>query len=200
MGSEDLRLRENWQSASGNLAQEKERIFLGLFSDLFTGSEYDVEPQPREFKNIYFNLPLLGRDISHVYVPPPGEYRRHGFTPDFSIANTHTGKRIYVELKRQDGWVEGKPRSAGRGNAHERMGKYFTPGLRNALTESSGIVGDDILPFWIVFCGDITRDPCRVREITFWFQKYTDNFFFWRDNDIESIGRHFIDRIVPHLE
>ena len=61
--------------------------------------------------------------------------RGWGVSPDFSITNTRTGKILFGEIKRQDGWVEGKDPSAGRGNAHERMCKLFTPGLLNAYRE-----------------------------------------------------------------
>ena len=57
------------------------------------------------------------------------------------------------------------------------------------------------LPFWIVFQGDITRDPCRVREITYWFDKYKANYYFWR-NSKEPIGliEHFEKYIAPLLD
>ena len=51
------------------------------------------------------------------------------------LNNIKTKKTIYVEVKRQDGWVEGKERKAGRGNAHERSNKFFTPGLQRLLRE-----------------------------------------------------------------
>jgi hypothetical protein len=86
-------------------------------------------------------------------------------------------KTIYVEVKRQDGWVKGKPRSAGRGNAHERSCKFFAPGLQKIMKEK-GNLGDNVLPFWTVFQGDITRDPCRVREITLWYDNYKAHYFF----------------------
>ena len=57
------------------------------------------------------------------------------------------------------------------------------------------------LPFWIVFQGDITRDPCRVREITFWFDEYKANYFFWRDTkNVDSLIEHFETYIAPLLE
>jgi hypothetical protein len=68
-----------------------------------------------------------------------------------------TEKTLYVEVKRQDGWVENKKQSAGRGNVHERSCKYFTPGLIEIMQKKGKISG--ILPFWVVFIGDITRDP-----------------------------------------
>ena len=196
MASSHLRLRANWQRLSGHLASVAEQDFAGLFNKLLIGTDYVIASRPKDFDNIYYAYPLLGRDEGQVY-DPQTEYQ-HGFVPDFSITNKITCKRIYVEVKRQDGWVEGKPRSAGRGNAHERSCKYFTPGLMKILREKSGI--QDVLPFWIVFRGDITRDPCRVREVTCWFNEYTNNFFFWRDNDPNSLGLHFIKHIAPHLD
>lgn len=191
-----LRLRENWQTLSGSYANVAEDDFVSLFGPLFAGTNYVVEPKPKDFRNVYYGYPLLDRDKGRIY-EPQREYK-HGFVPDFSIANTETSKCIYVEIKRQDGWVEGKPRSAGRGNAHERLCKYFSPGLMKILREQSGIEG--ILPFWIVFRGDITRDPCRVREITCWFDEYPNNFFFWRDNDANTLSEHFIEYLAPHLD
>lgn len=191
-----LRLRENWQTLSGNYAYIAEENFDSILSTLFTDTNYAINTRPKEFQNIYYDYPLLERDKGRIY--EPDRKYRHGFIPDFSITNNDSSKCIYVEIKRQDGWVEGKPRSAGRGNAHERLCKYFTPGLLKILREHSGIT--TILPFWIVFRGDITRDPCRVREITCWFNEYPDNFFFWRDNDPDSLGLHFIEHIAPHLE
>ena len=196
MSSLHLRLRQNWQRLSGQRALIAEQDFADLFNKLFVGTDYAIISRPKDFDNIYYAYPLLDRDKGQIY--DPQITYRHGFVPDFSIINKITGKRIYVELKRQDGWVEGKHRSAGRGNAHERLCKYFTPGLMKILREESGI--QDILPFWIVFRGDITRDPCRVREITCWFDEYTNNFFFWRDNDAHLLGLHFIDHIAPHLD
>lgn len=196
MASSALRLRENWQTLSGELAAVAEQDFASVFHKLFTNTDYDLISKPREFHNVYYNYPLLERDEGQVY--DPGREYRHGFRPDFAICNNKTSKRIYVELKRQDGWVEGKKRSAGRGNAHERLCKYFTPGLMQMLRSHSGI--QDMLPFWVVFRGDITRDPCRVREITCWFSEYTNNFFFWRDHKHDLMVLHFIEYIAPHLD
>ena len=84
-----------------------------------------------------------------------------------------------------------KPRSAGRGNAHERSNKYFTPGLLKILREKGGL-GNSVLPFWTVFQGDITRDPCRVREITCWYADHTEHYFMWRNSsDPKPLIEHF---------
>lgn len=54
---------------------------------------------------------------------------------------------------------------------------------------------------WIVFQGDITRDPCRVREIRFWFDGNETNVFFWRNTkDSKALTTHFVNNILPLLE
>ena len=122
------------------------------------------------------------------------------FFHDYAIDNTATGKTIYIEVKRQDGWVEGGKRADGRGNAHERSCKFFTPGLLKIIRKEAGL-GSDILPFWTVFQGNITRDPCRVREITCWYDSHKAHFFFWRDApDPTKLFDHFDEYVRPLLE
>jgi len=44
----------------------------------------------------------------------------------------------------------------------------------------NGKLGARVLPFWIVFLGNIARDPARTREITYWFgEQNSAHFFFW---------------------
>ena len=199
MGSLDNRLRRKWQDYGGTHATTAEHNFVEVFAKLFDGTEYTVLPHPSCFNKIYVNVVLSPEEQSQIYVPDE-EITKHGISPDAAIVNNKTGKVIFVEIKRQDGWVEGKPRSAGRGNAHERLCKYFTPGLLKLLKEKSQITATNY-PFWIVFQGDITRDICRVKEITLWFDGNTDNYFFWRNTrDATPLVEHFIDHIQPLLE
>jgi hypothetical protein len=137
--------------------------------------------------------------MAEIYNPPE-KIMRHGVFPDYAIGNKTSGKTIFIEVKRQDGWVEGKQRTAGRGNAHERSCKFFTPGLLKILRKK-GKLGKDVLPFWTVFQGDITRDPCRVREITCWYDDKKAHYFFWRNSkDPEKLIRHFEKHIAPLLQ
>ena len=163
MGSDANRLRKKWQDYSGRNAGNAEHSFYETFNTLFQGTEYSVRREVIEFRDLYVNVQLTAQELSEIYTPKE-PITRHGVNPDYAIANTETGKTIYVEVKRQDGWVEGGIRADGRGNAHERSYKFFTPGLQNRL-RNQGSLADNVLPFWVVFMGDITRDPCRVREI-----------------------------------
>ena len=149
---------------------------------------------------------LNKKTLSEIFNPSEeimknAQNRGWGVSPDFSIKNIRTGKILFGEIKRQDGWVEGKTPSAGRGNAHERMCKLFTPGLMKKYREVSGITDTNILPFWIILEGDITRDPKRNREISFWFDNYDKNFFMWRPqmSDKELID-HFNNYLKPYLD
>jgi hypothetical protein len=199
MGSNANRLRKKWQDYGGANATVAEHSFYDIFNDLFKDTEFEIELQPTKFKDIYLNVELSHDELSQIYIPDK-PIIQHGIKPDCLIRNKETGKEIYVEIKRQDGWVEGKTRSAGRGNAHERLCKYFTPGLFDFLRSQSGIAEPNY-PFWIVFQGDITRDICRVKEIRCWFKDNTANVTFWRDTTTPTpLLTHFFEYILPMME
>jgi len=199
MGSSHNRLRAKWQDYGGANAAIAEAAFFNSFDKVFFGTQYKIRPKPKEFNKIYVDVALSDQEISEIYIPDI-EITRHGVFPDYAIDNLDTGKTIYIEVKRQDGWVEGGKRSDGRGNAHERSCKFFTPGLLGILRFHSGIEAPN-LPFWTVFQGDITRDPCRVREITCWYGDFRQNFFFWRKSpDPSLLFDHFDEHISPLID
>lgn len=199
MGSEDNRLRRKWQDYSGKNAGQAESDFFGAFKAVFEDTEYRIRPKPKEFSKIYVGVEIPEWELSEIYTPDE-PITKHGIFPDYAIDNIKTKKTIYVEVKRQDGWVEGGKRSDGRGNAHERSCKFFTPGLLKILREK-GNIDESNLPFWTVFQGDITRDPCRVREITCWYGEKRGHFFFWRNSTNPlSLLDHFEIHIAPLLE
>jgi hypothetical protein len=200
MGSEQLRGRTTWQDYSGQNAGVAERNFYDVLTKAFEGTDFRIRSKPREFSNIYGNVELSAEIQSAIY--SPNETWRHGVIPDYGIDNVKTGKTLYVEVKRQDGWVEGKPRSAGRGNAHERSCKFFTPGLLRVLRDK-GNLGQEVLPFWVVYQGDIARDPKRVREIHTWFGDGPESahFFLWSDStNPQAVIDHFANRLAFLLD
>lgn len=198
MGSDANRLRKKWQDYSGKHAGMAEKSFFETFQILFEDTEFRIRSKPNEFNKIYVDVGLTVQEEQEIYMPAT-PITKHGVSPDYAIDNTETNKTIYVEVKRQDGWVEGKERAAGRGNAHERSNKFFTPGLQKILRQK-GNLGDNVLPFWTVFQGDITRDPCRVREIKLWYDDQQAHYFLWRDSkNPEPLIEHFIQHIKPLL-
>lgn len=192
MASQELRKRANWQTISGAKALKTEELFkvsLQNALDSVYPDKFKVERHPKDFDDIYSTFDLPESTAEKIYNVDINEKKRNGkpkytwgIKMDFAIRNLENQKVIFGEIKRQDGWVENTNMSAGRGNAHERSCKYFAPGLLKAIREKSN-VSEEILPFWIVIVGDITRDPRRNREIAFWFQGYESNYYMWRNTD-----------------
>jgi hypothetical protein len=208
MGKRALSGRDNWQTESGpgGLAGNAEKNLNSAFIRAFQGTDYEFSDHPTDLKHLYEFVQLPQEILDQIYCPDErtmanAQSRGWGVSPDFSIRNKKTGKILFGEIKRQDGWVEGKDPSAGRGNAHERMCKLFTPGLLKKYRELSGISDEKVLPFWIVLEGDITRDPKRNREIAFWFDRFDKNYFMWRPamTDKELID-HFNKYLKKYLD
>lgn len=202
MGKNELSGRDNWQELGGSKAMEAEKNLYFAFREHFQGTSYILYEKPTHLKNLYANVQLPDEVISQIYNPEIDlKTTKWGVSPDFAIENSTSHKILFGEIKRQDGWVEGKDPSAGRGNAHERLCKLFTPGLLKAYRAVGGITNTEILPFWVVFEGDITRDPKRNREIAFWFDKYDKNYFMWRPNMTnKELTDHFDKYLRPFLE
>lgn len=208
MASYELRNRANWQTLSGLRAlatEEKFKSALQVALDSVYPNRFKVE-KPNEFSDIYSRFAISRDILDQIYnidvseLKLNGEPRyKWGISMDFAIRNLENSKVLFGEIKRQDGWIETTNLAAGRGNAHERSCKYFTPGLLKVIREKSGI-SDEILPFWIVFVGDITRDPRRNREIAFWFQGYENNYYMWRNTeDIANMLDFFENNLLPYL-
>lgn len=209
MATKELRKRANWQTTSGKNALKIEELFqhsLQTALDSAYPNKFIVDRHPKEFGDIYSNFSLSEDILNKIYNVDTTELNSKGkpkycwgISMDFAIRNIDNGKILFGEIKRQDGWIETTNMQAGRGNAHERSCKYFTPGLLKIIREKSKI-SNDILPFWIVFVGDITRDPRRNREIAYWFQEYTNNYYMWRDtSDIEDMLDFFKTNLLPYL-
>ncbi|MCD7749604.1 MAG: MunI family type II restriction endonuclease [Oscillospiraceae bacterium] len=209
MATQELRKRANWQTISGAKALKAEELFqisLQTALDAAFPGVFLVERHPHEFGDIYSSYQLPQEVLDKIYNIDVQEKKANGkpkyewgISMDFAIRNLKNGKILFGEIKRQDGWVENTSMQAGRGNAHERSCKYFTPGLMRLLRKTGGL-SEEILPFWLVIVGDITRDPRRNREIAYWFQEYTKNYYMWRDtNDIGDMLDFFENNLLPYL-
>ena len=124
MGKKALSGRDNWQQQGGIKAVQAENSLYDVFRFYFEGTVYRLHEKPKHLKNLYASVCLSEDVISQIYNPLIDlQKTKWGVSPDFAIENTATGKILFGEIKRQDGWVEGKAPSAGRGNAHEKIGR-----------------------------------------------------------------------------
>lgn len=208
MAKNELKNRSNWQAESGPAGKSgaAEKNLIKAFETEFENSDYTINAHPNDFKHIYDDVILPDRVLKQIYCPnnsimENAKKRGWGIAPDFSIKNVKTNKILFGEIKRQDGWVEDTLPSAGRGNAHERLCKLFTPGLEKIYRKIGKIDNEEILPFWVVFEGDITRDPKRNREIALWFDKFDKNYFMWCPNMTDQdLINHFNKYLKRYLD
>jgi len=209
MATNELRKRANWQTISGAKALKTEELFQASLQsalDAVYPGQFEVDRHPKEFGDIYSTY-LLPQDVlEKIYNVDISERKANGkpkyewgISMDFAIRNKSNWKILFGEIKRQDGWIETTNMQAGRGNAHERSCKYFTPGLMKIIRKTGGL-SEEILPFGLVIVGDITRDPRRNREIAYWFQEYTKNYYMWRDtNNVGDMLDFFENNLLPYL-
>lgn len=205
MGRKELKFRTNWQTTSGSKAKNTEQTLTEVLTKILPSQDYSIESQVQDFKDEYSDhiLPDSIQDV--IYDPGQAKIEKShwGWVPDNAIINNKTGKKIYIEIKRQDGWTSETEQKAGRGNAHERGLKHFAPGILEKEKSKSGIT-DSFLPFIIIYVGDITIDPRRNREIHYWFKNHEDNYFMWRKNknkvlDIDELKEYLETKVLPHL-
>lgn len=150
MASYELSNRLNWQTLSGAKALAAEEIFnLSLQNalNLVYPEKFLIERYPKVFLDIYSNYPLPEKVLDEIYNVDVTEKNSNsqpkykwGIRMDFAIRNLTNGKTLFGEIKRQDGWTELTSMKAGRGNAHERSCKYFTPGLLRTLRKKAELV------------------------------------------------------------
>ena len=169
-----------WVLDSASSAYGSEKAFFDVmdvyFKEILKTDKFSVEKKPRNLKGVY-GLTEKGS--------------AHGIEPDFSLLNDETGKSIFVEIKNQ------KNES---GNAHERLCKYWTPGLLKSLREVSN-QGDDVCPFWGILSGGIAQNANYRQEVRHWFYGYEGNIMFWENTlNYKIIIDHFNNNIRELLE
>ncbi len=169
--SRALSARDKWQDRAGVDAARSEVVFLEVMRDVV--------------------LPEFG---NYLLVEKPGDmnkiYGKRGITPDFSIANPETGRKIFVEVKRQ----------GPEGNAHERAGKYFAPGIVKEARRIGNLSAGEF-PFFMVFTGNLATDERYRPEITKWFNKeLAAHFLLWKNWDPKILRKFFAKNMRPVLD
>lgn len=176
MGREHLASRDNWQAKANAKGQSPEDIFSALMQLYFKETDYEGINKPKDLKGIYGLRPKTNKP--------------HGIEPEYCIQNKKTGKKIYVEIKRQKK----------EGNAHERACKYFMPGVLLSMQAKCNLAAG-VAPIWIIFCNGIAQDPARQQEISHWFKGYEPHLFLWQKiSESDALIDHFETHIQPLLE
>ena len=173
MAREHLSQRFNWQwqnEAGGSFSGEQ---FYTMMVAHLQPSPLRIIRDPSSLRGIYGHYEVSGSP--------------HGIRPQYEIVNEKSGKRVWVEFRRQ----------GPRGNAHERICKFFMPGI----IESARIIGNHgpgVIPFWFVFTDALATEERYIREIGHWFQKYERHVLLWENDQNHYVMlNHFHQNIEP---
>ena len=108
-----------------------------------------------------------------------------GVVPEASIENISTGRKFFVEVKKQ----------GPSGNAEERAFKHHTVQFSKVMHD---IYGYNYHPFVTVYCENLATDRKYVLKAGYLFEP--DNYFLWKDFDIRLLERYLKARCTAWLD
>lgn len=164
MDSEKLSARSK-QPGHDQSYQASEANFIDVARRCLDSDKYDILDKPSEL-----------RDLFPAELP---DQRSLGIQPEAAIINRSTGRRFFVEVKKQ----------GDRGNADERACKHHTVQFYRTLHEKYGY---DYHPFVTVFCESLAVHPRYTRKSPYFFEK--DNYFNWQDYEAEHLCEYLQER------
>ena len=123
------------------------------------------------------------RELAHIF-ETDGEARNLGLVPEASIEHLKTGRKLFIEVKKQ----------GDRGNAEERAMKHHTVQFYKTLGRHFGY---DYHPYVTVFCEALAKNPRYTTKFKYLIEP--DNYFLWEDYDLEALKRYLDDRCEAWL-
>lgn len=183
-----LSRRANWQHNGLKKASKSEHDVFALLDEIIDPEQYVVDIKPKDAKDLYmeaYRAHALGAVEVRVL-------RQCGIIPELSIASRATGKKVFVEVKHQQD----------KGNAHERAGKYFAPGIVRRLKKIGKL---STFPVFFIFVGDIVDGPKSTKyiaELSTWFDdpSVKDRVLLWYNRDKGLLADYFENCIRPAID
>jgi len=121
-------------------------------------------------------------DLSDIFKDEEGAL---GVIPEASIENLRTGRKFYVEVKKQ----------GPAGNAEERAFKHHTAQFYKVLRKEFGY---NFHPFVTVCCENLATDRRYTLKAKYLFEP--NNYFLWKDYDESLLKRYLRARCTEWLE
>jgi hypothetical protein len=110
---------------------------------------------------------------------------RLGLNPEASITSKATGRKFFVEVKKQ----------GPAGNAEERACKHHTVRFYKLMYD---LYGYGYHPYVTVFCENLAVDRRYTEKFMFLFEP--DNYFLWADYDPDALCRYLNERCGDWLD
>ena len=121
-------------------------------------------------------------DLRDIFVDAEGSL---GLVPEASIESIDTGRKFFVEVKKQ-GPI---------GNAEERGFKHHTVQFYKVLHD---LFGYDYHPFVTVWCENLAVDRRYIMKAPYLFEP--DNYVLWRDYDRDLLATYLNARCAAWLD
>ena len=148
-----------------------EMSFIAVARACLPADSYEVLPQPRELAALFPALAAGGRAL--------------GIRPEASIPSLRSGRKFFVEVKKQPD----------RGNAEERACKHHTVQFYKALRERYGY---NYHPFVTIFCEALATNPRYTRKAEYFFEP--EQYLNWVDYEPQLLRRYLRERCAAWLD
>jgi hypothetical protein len=150
--------------------RESEENFIRAARECLDPEVYDVIPNPDDLIKIFRGVEGA-RDL--------------GVRPEAAIINKRTGRRFFVEVKKQ----------GARGNAEERAAKHHTVQFYETLKSAFGY---DFHPYVTIFCQDLATDARYTTKFPYLYEP--DHYLLWVDYDLELVCLFLRERCAAWLD
>lgn len=151
--------------------RESEANFIAVARHCLDAERYRIDEKPKELLNLF---------------PPTAKGQRAlGVRPEAMIVSLTTGRRLFVEVKKQ----------GDRGNADERACKHHTVQFYRTLKERYGY---NYHPFVTVLCEALATNPRYTRKSPYYFEPL--QYFNWVDYDYDSLCTYLNERCADWLD
>jgi len=167
MNSERLSARER-QPGHDQTFRRSEENFIEAARIVLPASDYAIVDHPS--------------DLRHIFKDEKGSL---GVVPEASIESLRTGRKFFVEVKKQ----------GPQGNAEERACKHHTVGFYEVMKD---LYGYDFHPFVTVFCENLSTDRKYVLKARYLFE--ADNYFLWKNYDLGLLRGYLTARCSEWLD
>lgn len=123
------------------------------------------------------------RDLSDIFATPGNT--AYGVIPEASVTSVTTGRKFFVEVKKQ----------GPSGNAEERAARHHTVRFYEVLREKFRY---NYHPYVLILCDRLADHPRYVNKYPFIYEP--KQYFLWKDYCPNLLSQYLLERCAEWLE